>query len=180
MTFDESKVKRDKLGRFVEKDEIPEMKKDPSLFSGAGSESESNCVEQTRLNLSKEEIKQLVKDIQSLKPIKLKIRDREILAEFDKYCAEKNIYTMGRSDSDGFNFKLANINKIPEFIESSKYDHSTAEIGKTKKQHKDVKEWHYFINKIKDTKETFDMVVNIRDKGINQYVYEISFKKKRD
>ena len=151
---------------------MPKMVKG-GLYDGAGSEEDVE-----RIKLSKEEKKKLVQDIMSFKPIELQIGNGKIRAEFDKFSVRKNIYDVGRSDVLGYNFKISNIKNIPDFIKSSKYDKSKLEKGKGTAQHKDVCNWHYFVNEIKDKEKVFDMVVNIRDKGAKQYFYEIFFTEK--
>ena len=45
--------------------------------------------------------------------------------------------------------------------------------GKKTAAHKDVKFWHYFKGKVETVKGTYDITINIRDKGDKQFVYEI-------
>lgn len=124
--------------------------------------------------------KQLVEKIMSFQPIELQIGDRTIIAQFDKYSANKNIYGRNRSDYKGFEYKKNNIEQLPSIIKNSTYVRSEPEIGKNKPQHKGVKEWHYFINQIDTAKGKFNAVINIRDKGSEQFVYEVAIKKIRE
>ena len=124
-----------------------------------------------------EEKKILKQKILSFEPIKLKIADKEITAEFDKFCAQKNAYNMGNSDNAGYEYKFKNVDKLRNDIGNSTYLKSKKEKGKDKIQHKGVIVWHYFVGKIETENETLNMVVNVRDKGENRYIYEISFKK---
>ena len=101
--------------------------------------------------------------------------NRTIVAKIDKYAAQKNIYTRETSTHEGYLFKLNNIPNIPSYIESSKYAYSKQEIGMTSRQHQGVKEWHYFINKILTSEGEFNITINVRDKGNNQFIYEVSF-----
>lgn len=135
-------------------------------------------VAENKYKFSKLEMKKLVNDIINFKPIKLKIGDKEIVAEFDKFGAKKNVYTQGQSNIEGYKYKLSNIDKLPSYIATSTYLRSAKEQGKTTPQHKGVIEWHYFINEINTDKGTFDILINVRDKGFNQYIYEVSFNKK--
>lgn len=127
-------------------------------------------------SIKKIKLKELAQLIQSFDPIDLKIYDKKIAPAFDKYSANKNLYTRGNSTYRGFAFKLENIQKLPEFIKDAKYIYSKEEEGKESKQHKGVKEWHYFKKEIQIENEKYEMVVNIRDKGNQQYIYEVIFK----
>ena len=98
--------------------------------------------------VKKIKVKELVDLIESFQPIELEINDRTILAAFDKYSAKKNVYTRGNSTQKGFTFKINNIKELPSFIKNSSYDYSKLEKGKDTKQHKGVKEWHYFKNNV--------------------------------
>lgn len=126
--------------------------------------------------VKKFKLKELVQFIQDCEPIELKIYDKTILAEFDKYSADKNIYAKGRSTQKGFNFKISHIQELPEFMQGAEYTHSKHEIGKMTKQHKGVKEWHYFKKEIQIGDEKYDVVINVRDKGNRQFVYEVIFR----
>ncbi len=133
----------------------------------------------TLKDIKKVKTKELVNYISSLKPINLKIKDDEIIAEFDKFSGKKNVYGHGRSDTEGYNFKINNIEDLLKMIENSKYTYSKAETGKNTPQHKGVKEWHYFVNEIETEQGNFDLTVNVRDKGDHKFVYEVAFKKKK-
>lgn len=124
-------------------------------------------------------IKEIHNYIRSLEPISLRINENEIVAEFDKFTADKNVYDIGNSDIPGFNYKLSHIEDLPKYIEDSSYIYSKSETGKTSKQHKGVNQWHYFVNEIMTDDGAYNITVNVRDKGANKYVYEVSFKKKR-
>lgn len=182
--WEESKHPRDNDGRFTAKNGTPAehkrlrelgIKEDYKMIKDRTIQKLVNVLEKVK----KVKIKELHNYIRNLKPVKLKINQNEIIAQFDKYSADKNIYTIGNSDKEGFNEKLKNIKKLPEYIETSNYSNSKKEKGKTIKQHKDVKQWHYFINQVKTDNGEFDITVNVRDKGENKYVYEVSFKKKQ-
>lgn len=129
--------------------------------------------------VKKVRLKEIHNYIRTLNPVKLKMNNDEIIAEFDKFTADKNVYTIGNSDVDGYRYKLTNTKEIPKHIEQSNYDYSKSEVGKTAKQHKGVKEWHYFKKTIKTNDGNFNMVVNVRDKGNNRYIYEIALKKEK-
>jgi len=120
-------------------------------------------------------MKEIHSYIKSLDPISLKMNENKIVAEFDKFSADKNIYGHGKSDKEGYNYKLNNPDKLPELIKQSQYTHSKPEEGKKTPAHIGVKQWHYFKKDYKD----FSVVVNIRDKGNRKFVYEIVLKKKK-
>lgn len=133
----------------------------------------------TLKKVKKVKIKELHNYIKSLNPVKLQINNDEIIAQFDKFTADKNIYGIGNSDIEGYRYKLNNVDNLHDIIESSSYLKSKNETGKNSKQHKGVKEWHYFVNNINTDKGEFNVVVNIRDKGENKFIYEVSLKQKK-
>lgn len=122
--------------------------------------------------------KELVQKLMKFEPITLKLNDKTITARFDKYGAKKNVYSIENSDIEGYTYKLQHIDELPNIISSSTFARSSPEKGKDTPQHKGVKEWHYFINKVKSENEEFNVLINIRDKGNDQYVYEVAFNKK--
>ncbi len=124
--------------------------------------------------------KQLVDKIMSFQPIELQIGDRTIIAKFDKYTAKKNVYERNRSDNKGFAYKKDNVEQLPTIIKYSTYFKSEPESGKNKPAHKGVKEWHYFVNQIDTSNGRFDVVINIRDKGNEQFVYEVAIRKQKN
>lgn len=124
-------------------------------------------------------VKNLKEYIKSLAPIKLKMNENEIIAEFDEYTANKNIYDQGKSDKIGFQYKLNHIENLPSYIQDAKYSHSKVELGKNTKWHKGVSQWHYFTKGLKTDEGDFNVVINVRDKGSNKYFYEVIFKKKK-
>lgn len=122
--------------------------------------------------------KELINYIKNLEPIKLQINDKYIVAQFDIHTARENIYGDRFSDNEGYKFKIKNIKNLSDYIGKSNYSYSSAESGKNTKAHKGVKEWHYFVNQIQTDVGKFDINVNVRDKGNNQYVYLVTFHKK--
>ncbi len=130
----------------------------------------------SELRLPKEKLKELATKIKNFEPITLEIDGREITAKCDRYTAQKNIYTRGNSSISGFNYKLNNVDKLPEIIKSSTYDYSKPETGKESPQHKGVQEWHYFSTRLTVDNQKFNVIVNIRDKGSEQFVYEVAIK----
>lgn len=122
---------------------------------------------------------ELIDYIRNLKPVKLQINDREIIAQFDIHTARENIFGDKISDLDGYKYKINNIEKLPGYIETSQYSYSSPEKGKKSKSHKNVKEWHYFINQIQTDKGDYNINVNVRDKGSNQFVYLVTFNRNK-
>ena len=180
--WDEEEHPRDSKGKFTFKGdkELPSNQEKTESQSVKNNQQTNPTDEKTKkVPITKERLKQLVKDILNFNPITLKIGDRTITAKFDKYSAQKNVYTRGTSTHEGYLFKLGNIHNLPTYIESSKYDHTKQEIGKKSRQHRGVKEWHYFINKIRTSEGMFDISVNVRDKGDNQFIYEVAFRKNK-
>ncbi len=133
---------------------------------------------ETLKKIKKIKSKELIDFIKNLKPINLQIKDREIMAQFDIHTGKENIFGDKFSDSEGYNYKLNHIEQLPDFIKDSHYSYSSHESGKKIKTHKGVKEWHYFVNQIQTDKGIFDININIRDKGDNQFIYLVTFKKK--
>ena len=129
--------------------------------------------------VKKVKLKEIYDYIKNLDPVKLKINDNEIIAEFDSFTAEKNVYSRGKSNIEGHRYKLENYKELPEYVSNSKYNYSKNETGKTAPQHKGVKEWHYFNNRIQTDDGDYNIVVNVRDKGDKKYVYEIAIKKRK-
>lgn len=128
-------------------------------------------------NVRKIKTKELFNVIKNFDPVELKTDDERFMAEFDRFCANKNIYEKGNSDKIGFNYKVSNVEKLPSIIKESNYSHTTKEIGKNSPQHKGVKKWHYFENVIETDLGKFKVVVNVRDKGDKKRVYEVAFNK---
>lgn len=204
--WEESKHPRDDDGRFISKNGTPAEHKrlrekgiiskeeekelnykvrSSSIKAETGytitaTKAEMKKLEEMQYQLQKKEMKELVNQVLNFEPIKLKIGNREITARFDKYGARKNIYAKGKSDYDGYNFKIDHIKELPNYIKTATYSWSKKEEGKNSPQHKDVKEWHYFINQIKTEKGVFDLTINVRDLGKSQYFYEISFRKQKN
>lgn len=120
-------------------------------------------------------LKEIHTFIKSLEPISLRMNGDEIIAEFDKFTADKNVYGHGKSDKAGYDYKINNPQELPLMIKQSKYSYSKPEIGKKKPAHSGVKEWHYFQKDYGN----FNVVVNVRDKGNRKFVYEVILKKKK-
>jgi len=180
--WNESEHPRDSDGKFTSKGggtQSSNSQVKQGLSASKKDQEENPGTQKQRIDISKEKLKQLVNDILSYKPIKLKMKDKTITAQFDKYSASKNVYGRWNSNHEGYLFKLSNIHNLPQYIETSTYSHSKPESGKTSRQHKGVKEWHYFINKVQTNDATYNITVNVRDKGSNQYIYEVAVNKQK-
>lgn len=175
--WDETEHPRDNDGKFTSKGGESQSSADQPKY-----ETKKDAMKHlvnTLKKIKKAKIKEIHSFIKSLNPVKLQINDNEIIAEFDKFTADKNVFTIGNSDIEGYNYKLSNIDKLPSHVEDSKYRYSKDETGKNTRQHKDVKKWHYFANEIDTELGKFNITVNVRDKGENKYIYEVTFKKKK-
>ncbi len=123
---------------------------------------------------------ELVKKIMAFEPIRLSIGNREIDARFDKTGAKEIIYGKSKSRNETINeykTKLKNIDNLPEYISTSRYKNSAPELGKTTNAHKGVKEWHYFENNVVINSRQYNVFIDVRDMGDNQFVYSVKFKK---
>lgn len=127
----------------------------------------------------KVKMKELAEMIKNFQPIELHTDNKAILAEFDKFSAQKNLYTKGNSSLSGYSYKMKNVDKLPSIVSDSKYSYSKDETGKDTEAHKGVKVWHYFKGKVETDEGAFDVTINVRDKGNKQYVYEVAFIKEK-
>ena len=176
--WEESEHPRDNDGKFTSKgggQSTTSQEKDKTQST------KKDAIKHLNTKLDKNE---LVRKIRNFEPIKLMVEDREITAQFDRSGAKKIVY--GKSESKerfetakDHNAKLKNIDKLPEFIKTSRYERSSLEDGKSSKTHIGVKEWHYFENKVDINNKKYDIFIDIRDKGQNQYVYFVRFKENK-
>lgn len=172
--WDEEKHPRDEDGKFTKKG----FQSNSSQANKENQTTKKDAIKHLKTSLNKSE---LVKKIRNFEPISLKIGDREIVAKFDRDGAKKIIYGKSKSEEKfetykDYKVKLRNIDKIPEFIKTSNYQSSSPEDGKSGDTHKGVKEWHYFENKVDIENKKYDIFIDVRDKGQNQYVYFVRFK----
>ncbi len=180
--YDTSKMSwTEVLEKFKELNNKNKNDKDKELTKKISSEHKQEITKliDTLKAIKKVKTKELVDYIKSLEPVNLRTDKKEIVAEFDKFTADKNFYGTPRYKDKGYEYKINNVDKWTEIIENSRYDRSEAEKGKDKPAHKNVNEWHYFINKIETEEGVFDVIINIRDKGNRQFVYELRFKQKK-
>jgi len=172
--WDESEHPRDSDGKFASKGGQSTSNQGKTKSQSTKKDAIKHLVE-TLKKIKNIKVKEIHSFIKSLDPVSLQINGDEIIAEFDKFTADKNLYGHGKSDKDGYAYKLNNPDKLPEMIKQSQYSHSKPEEGKKTPAHAGVKQWHYFKKDYKD----FNVVVNVRDKGNRQFVYEVILKKKK-
>lgn len=170
---------RERLENIYDSDKRGVLEKEKNQNTYADKKKQIQCFIAALKGVTKLKIKELVDIIKSFQPVELHTDNKELIAEFDKYTAQKNIYTRGNSSPGGFLFKLEHINDLPKMVLDTHYDYSKEEKGKESRQHQGVKEWHYFKGKIATEMGNFYITVNVRDKGDRQFVYEISLKDKK-
>ena len=102
-------------------------------------------------------------------------------ALYDEAGVRKGVYGDKKSDKKGFNAKVnigADGNYI-ELAENAEYDKTSSEQqGKKNKFHRDAKEWDYYVKTIKSDGIYFDVVINVKDNGNEQYVYDVQLNEK--
>lgn len=99
-------------------------------------------------------------------------------ALYDEPGLRKGVHGDKKSSKRGYNAKIsigAEGNYI-ELVENSLYHGSKQESGKTNRFHRDAKSWDYYIKTIKYENRYFDVLINVKDTGENQYVYDITLK----
>ncbi|MBR1925286.1 MAG: hypothetical protein IJ837_00320 [Clostridia bacterium] len=69
------------------------------------------------------------------------------------------------------------MDNLPNYIKTSTYKNSAKEDGKEKSSHKWVKEWHYFENNVEINKKNYNIFIDVKDTGRNQFVYFVRFHK---
>lgn len=69
-----------------------------------------------------------------------------------------------------------------DLIENAKYEKSSAEQGKitSNNAHKDVTNWDYYGKTIVSDGIQYDVLINIRDNGKEQYVYDVTLEKAKE
>lgn len=100
-------------------------------------------------------------------------------AQYSPMGVSKGIYGDKKSNRKGLQAKInigADGNYI-ELAENAQYIGTSPEQGKTSQYHKDAKEWDYYKKTIQSDGEYYDVLINIKDTGENQYVYDITLKK---
>ncbi|MBQ9913048.1 MAG: hypothetical protein IJO73_02345 [Clostridia bacterium] len=109
------------------------------------------------------------------KTAKFKRNGHVYYAKFDESSLEKNIYGDKYSSPRGWKAKI-NVGadgNIFELVENSSYDHSKPEKGKKGAVHKNVGYWDYFVKTVQVDNVVYDVLINIRRKTEQDYVYSI-------
>ena len=99
-------------------------------------------------------------------------------AFYDNSGLNKGVHGDNKSDKKGYKAKInigADGNYI-ELAENALYQNSSEESGKDNRFHSDAKTWDYFVKTIKSDGNYFDVLINIKDTGNDQYVYDITLK----
>lgn len=148
-----------------------------------------------------EKILSYIQDIWSKKPIKLNITDNEgnviktIDAHFDPtYDESGNIPTDASKLMGGNRHGTAAEQRVTldladdyyQIAAESKYNYSKAEKGKDNPAHKDVTQWHYFVNDIyfseygSEKYEPYRVSINVKEKPDGNFVYSFSAEKQKE
>lgn len=101
-------------------------------------------------------------------------------AMYDKAGLSKGVYGDKKSSSKGYKAKInigADGNYI-ELAENALYAGTSDEQGKTTSNgfHENAKTWDYYEKTIKSDGVYYDVLVNVKDTGDNQFVYDITLK----
>lgn len=102
-------------------------------------------------------------------------------AQLDRDSASKAVYGDKKSDRKGYAAKI-NIGVEGgyfDLVENARYTGSSLEIGKLTNAHKDVKSWDYFVKTIRSDSLYYDVLINVKDKGNNQFVYDITLNEQK-
>ena len=153
----------------------------------------SNFPTGTPKSKKSERIISLIQNVWSKKPIELVVGEGEtariIRAEFDaNYDDSKGAQSDARKLAGGNRHGSAKDQRVTlnladdyyRIIEGATYNYSKDEVGKTADTHKDVREWHYFINDILYLEyeggetEPYRVTVNVKEKDDGTFVYSVS------
>lgn len=99
-------------------------------------------------------------------------------AFYDKDGLNKGVYGDKKSDKKGYKAKVnigADGNYI-ELAENALYVDSSKESGKDNRFHKNAKEWDYYVKTVKSDGNYYNVLINVKDTGDNQFVYDITLK----
>ena len=112
-------------------------------------------------------------------------KDGEVYyALLDEAGARKGVYGDKQSNIAGYKekIKIGADNNYFELVENADYDGSQKEQGKTTLNgaHNDTQNWDYYVKTIKADGNLYDVLVNVRDTGENQYIYDVSLRKKTE
>lgn len=106
---------------------------------------------------------------------------RVFYATFEKEDIRKNIHGDKQSDRRGREAKTnaGASGDMFDIVEQAQYQSSKPETGKSGTAHKDVKTWDYFDKRVEIDGEEYDVLINVRDKGNNQFVYNIALRERK-
>lgn len=104
-------------------------------------------------------------------------------AVLDEAGIRKGIYGDKKSQNAGYKTKInigADKNYF-ELLENSKYYRSSLEQGKTTASgvHDNTLSWDYYLKTIKADGKFYDVLINVRNAGRDQFVYDVSLKGKK-
>jgi len=145
--------------------------------------------------VKQQRILRLIQDVWSKKPLALNINEpdgttRQIEARFDPTYnpADLTIQTDVSKLLAGNRHGSAKDRRVTldladdwyEIAETSTYDYSKAETGKSADTHRRVKEWHYFVNDImfqeygQSETSPYLVIINIKERDDGHFIYSIS------
>lgn len=103
-------------------------------------------------------------------------------ATFGRDDVQKNIYGDKKSDAKGHSAKInaGASGDMFDLVEAAEFDHSTPDSGKGTKSHREVKSWDYYNKTVCIDGTFFDVLINVRDKGDNQYVYDVQLRENKN
>ncbi len=141
-----------------------------------------------------------IQNVWSKKPIDLIIRNsdgstRRIKAQFDPdYSADKNVRTDASKLMGGNRHGTAAEQRVTldladdyyRIASEANYNYSKDETGKGNSTHKDVRQWHYFVNDImfqeqeSDTLEPYRVTVNVKERPDGEFVYSFNAERQKE
>lgn len=97
-------------------------------------------------------------------------------ARFQKTDIQKNVYGDKKSSNKGYLAKINSMaeNNYIELVENANYDRSAKESGKNAKSHKNVTNWDYYVKEVSIDGVYYDVLINVRQKAEEEYVYDIT------
>lgn len=147
----------------------------------------------------RERVLELVQNIWSKQPIELTLKEngkeRKIQANFDPtYDPNPAVKTdlsklMGGNRHGSAAEQRVTLSLADDYYQiasESKHNYSKDEIGKETETHKDVKQWHYFINDIlfQEQGETqltpYRVTINVKEKSDGAFVYSFNAEKQNE
>ena len=157
---------------------------------------ESNFPKGTPKKAKGERILKYIQEVWSKKPITLRIEDengvRYVEAKFDPTYSDDTNYRTDASKLMGGNrhgsaveqrVTLDLADDYYQIASESVYNYSKEETGKDTETHKDVKQWHYFVNDIyfaeqgSDDLTPYRVSINVKEKGNGNFFYSFSAEK---